>query len=55
VVGQLGVAAIEQRIVQVRMQDAAFEVIEVLCPAGLCGREPNPELAIGRGRLKRGT
>jgi hypothetical protein len=28
VVGELGVAAIEQRIVQVRMQNAAFEVIE---------------------------
>jgi len=36
--GQLGVAAVEQRIVQVRVQDAAFEIVQVLCPTGLCGR-----------------
>jgi hypothetical protein len=35
---QLGVAAVEQRIVQVRVQDPAFEIVEVLCPTGLCGR-----------------
>ena len=36
--GEFGVATVEQRVVQVRVEDSAFEIVEVMCPTGLCGR-----------------
>jgi hypothetical protein len=43
--GERGVHLAHIGVVQAGADDRGLQVVVLLCPTGLCGREPNPELA----------
>ena len=45
VLGEGGVHLADIRVVQAGAHHGGFQIVVLLCPTGLCGREPNPELA----------
>ncbi len=49
VLAERGVHFADVRVVQAGADDRGLQIVVLLCPTGLCGREPNPELASSAG------
>jgi len=51
--GELGVAVVEARVVEIGLEDAAAQVVGLMCPTALCARGPGiePELTACRPQM----